>query len=56
MKEHNEYEAQGKYAEMLMEALKVSKWHFIERLRLFFKAEDFRDSHRGCCEWASEED
>ena len=51
------YEAQSKYADLLFEMLEIPKWrHPIKSWRAYKKAEDFRDSHRACCEWANDKD
>lgn len=50
------YEAQGKYADMLFKFLGIPWWHPIDKIRAMRDAEAFRDTHRECCEWASEEE
>ncbi len=55
MKEEH-YEAQIIYADLLFKMLAIPKWkHPIKSWRAFKEAEEFRDTHRKCCEWANEE-
>lgn len=49
------YDAQAKYADMLYYFLNISWWHPINKIKALVKAEDFRRSHKECCEWANEE-
>ena len=52
-KEH--YKAQIKYADMLFEVIDIPWWHPIKKIKAIIKAEEFRNSHKKCCEWANEE-
>jgi hypothetical protein len=54
MEEH--FEAQSRYADLLFKGLNITWLHPIKRIIAFKAAEDFRESHRKCCEWADEQD
>lgn len=53
---HNPYDAQQRYAGFLFTAIEISWWHPFKKLEAIKTAEKYREFHRPCCEWASEED